>query len=101
VRAEGRGKHVTFHLTGGERHDSLGLGLPDLLDTGAARRADKGGYPPHDASANVEMLGQRLSVLPRSGTFSGRIAPSRPIEASTRSRPAPASCSGATSAAWG
>ena len=36
VRAEGHGKPVTFHLTGGERHDSVGL--PDLLDTGAVRR---------------------------------------------------------------
>jgi transposase len=36
VRAEGCGKPVTFHLTGGERHDSVGL--PDLLDTGAVRR---------------------------------------------------------------
>jgi transposase len=36
VRAEGCGKPVTFHLTGGERHDSVGL-VP-LLDTGAVRR---------------------------------------------------------------
>jgi transposase len=36
VRAEGHGKPVTFHLTGGERHDSTAL--PDLLDTGAVRR---------------------------------------------------------------
>jgi len=36
VRAEGHGKPVTFHLTGGERHDSTAL--PVLLDTGAVRR---------------------------------------------------------------
>ncbi len=36
VRAEGCGKPVTFHLTGGERHDSTAL--PALLDTGAVRR---------------------------------------------------------------
>src|SRR3712207_8059288 len=36
VRAEGHGKPVTFHLTGGERHDSTAL--PALLDTGAIRR---------------------------------------------------------------
>jgi transposase len=36
VRAEGHGKPVTFHLTGGERHDSTALAV--LLDTGAVRR---------------------------------------------------------------
>ena len=36
VRAEGHGKPVTFHLTGGERHDSVAL--PTLLDAGAVRR---------------------------------------------------------------
>jgi len=36
VRAEGHGKPVTFHLTGGERHDSVAL--PALLDAGAVRR---------------------------------------------------------------
>jgi transposase len=36
VRAEGQGKPVTFHLTGGERHDSTAL--PAVLDTGAVRR---------------------------------------------------------------
>jgi transposase len=36
VRAEGCGKPVTFHLTGGERHDSVAL--PLLLDAGAVRR---------------------------------------------------------------
>jgi transposase len=36
VRAEGCGKPVTFHLTGGERHDSIAL--PALLDAGAVRR---------------------------------------------------------------
>ena len=36
VRAEGHGKPVTFHLTGGERHDSIAL--PALLDAGAVRR---------------------------------------------------------------
>ena len=36
VRAEGWGKPVTFHLTGGERHDSVAL--PALLDAGAVRR---------------------------------------------------------------
>ena len=42
VRAEGCGKPVTFHLTGGERHDSLAL--PTLLDAGAVRRK-RGGRP--------------------------------------------------------
>ena len=37
MRAEGSGKPVTFHLTGGEQHDSMAL--PALLDTGAIRRA--------------------------------------------------------------
>ncbi len=36
MRAEGCGKPVTFHLTGGERHDSVAL--PLLLDAGAVRR---------------------------------------------------------------
>jgi transposase len=36
VRAEGYGKPVPFHLTGGERHDSIAL--PALLDAGAVRR---------------------------------------------------------------
>jgi transposase len=36
VRAEGCGKPVVFHLTGGERHDSTLL--PALLDAGAVRR---------------------------------------------------------------
>jgi transposase len=36
VRAEGCGKPVTFHLTGGERHDSVALAA--LLDDGAVRR---------------------------------------------------------------
>ena len=36
VRAEGCGKPVTFHLTGGERHDSVALA--SLLDDGAVRR---------------------------------------------------------------
>jgi transposase len=40
VRAEGHGKPVTVHLTGGERHDSVGL--PELLDTGAVRRRHGG-----------------------------------------------------------
>ena len=42
VRAEGWGKPVTFHLTGGERHDSVAL--PALLDAGAVRRK-RGGRP--------------------------------------------------------
>jgi transposase len=42
VRAEGQGKPVTFHLTGGERHDSIVL--PALLDAGAVRRK-RGGRP--------------------------------------------------------
>ena len=42
VRAEGYGKPVTFHLTGGERHDSVAL--PALLDAGAVRRKH-GGRP--------------------------------------------------------
>jgi len=42
VRAEGHGKPVTFHLTGGERHDSIAL--PALLDGGAVRRK-RGGRP--------------------------------------------------------
>jgi transposase len=42
VRAEGSGKPVTFHLTGGERHDSVAL--PALLDAGAVRRK-RGGRP--------------------------------------------------------
>ena len=37
MRAEGQGKPVTFHLTGGERHDSTAL--PALLDTGAISRS--------------------------------------------------------------
>ena len=36
IRAEGWGKPITFHLTGGERHDSIAL--PALLDAGAVRR---------------------------------------------------------------
>ena len=42
VRAEGHGQPVTFHLTGGERHDSIAL--PALLDGGAVRRK-RGGRP--------------------------------------------------------
>ena len=36
MRAEGHGKPVTFHLTGGEQHDSIAL--PALLNTGAMHR---------------------------------------------------------------
>ena len=42
VRAGGCGKPVTFHLTGGESHDSIAL--PALLDAGAVRR-QRGGRP--------------------------------------------------------
>jgi transposase len=57
VRAEGHGKPVTFHLTGGERHDSTAL--PVLLDTGAVRR--KQGRPrlrPRRVSGDKAFAGQ-------------------------------------------
>jgi transposase len=40
VRAEGRGKPVTFVLTGGERHEQSAL--PRLLDQGAIKRRGRG-----------------------------------------------------------
>ena len=50
VRAEGYGKPVTFHLTGGERHDSISL--PTLLDAGAVRRKH-GGRPRQPARQHL------------------------------------------------
>ena len=58
VRAEGYGKPVTFHLTGGERHDSIAL--PTLLDAGAVRRKH-GGRPrlrPRRVAADKAFAGQ-------------------------------------------
>ena len=83
VRAEGWGKPVTFHLTGGERHDSVAL--PALLDTGVIRRK-RGGRPrlrPRRVVGDKAFAGRAS----REHLRSRRIAAVIPAKANERRRP--------------
>jgi len=83
VRAEGCGKPVTFHLTGGERHDSVALAV--LLDAGAVRRK-RGGRPrlrPRRVAGDKAFAGRP----PRQHLRSRRIGAVIPAKVNERRRP--------------